>query len=94
MKKVPDYKGSSFNPEWLTNKNIEPSKGRAELHEHYAGLWNNVSSSPVPGFLFKDSEPCIIDVLNQCAFAHLCKELLAARVFLPMTSVKQSSANS
>ncbi len=42
MKKVPDYKGSTFNPEVLPNKDHEPTAERAQLHEEYAHLWNNV----------------------------------------------------
>ena len=40
---VPDYTGSSFNPEKLRNEDHEPAAERAELHEEYAHLWNNVS---------------------------------------------------
>ena len=43
LKKVPDYKGSTFNPEVLPNEDHEPTAERAELHEEYAHLWNNVS---------------------------------------------------
>lgn len=43
LKKVPDYKGSTFNPEVLPNKDHEPTAERAQLHEEYAHMWNNVS---------------------------------------------------
>ena len=42
LKKVPDYHGSSFNPEEVGNNDIEPSPERAQHHEHYASLWNKV----------------------------------------------------
>lgn len=45
MKKVPDYAGSSFNPEKLPNDDLEPSAERAKMHEEYAGYWNAVSYS-------------------------------------------------
>ena len=49
LKTVPDYKGSAFNPEVLPNEDHEPSSERAERHEEYAHLWNNVSpTAPYP----------------------------------------------
>lgn len=40
LKKVPDYSGSSFNPEKLGNDDLEPSSDRAKMHERFADLWS------------------------------------------------------
>ena len=46
MQFVPDYKGSTFNPEWLEKAEIAPSAERVKFHTEYAELWNKVSSRP------------------------------------------------
>lgn len=43
MQFVPDYKGSTFNPEWLEKSEIPPSAERVDFHFEYAELWNKVS---------------------------------------------------
>ena len=45
MKKVPDYSGSSFNPEEQKNDKVDPSPDRARRHEHAAALWNQVTQT-------------------------------------------------
>ena len=50
MNFVPDYKGSSFNPEWLEKNEVTPGPERVELHTEYAELWNKV--------LIHESGPC------------------------------------
>ena len=42
MKKIPDYNGSSFNPEKLGNENVKPSHENAKKYEKAAELWNQV----------------------------------------------------
>ena len=43
MKFVPDYKSSSFNPEWLEKNDITPTAKRIDFHTEYAELWNKVN---------------------------------------------------
>lgn len=42
MKFVPDYKGSSFNPEWLEKSEVKPSGDRIDFHKEFAEDWNQV----------------------------------------------------
>lgn len=46
MQYVPDYQGSSFNPEWLEKSEVSPSAERVDFHFEYAELWNKVRPPP------------------------------------------------
>lgn len=42
MQFVPDYKGSTFNPEWLEKSEVKPSGDRIEFHKEFAEDWNQM----------------------------------------------------
>lgn len=48
LKKVPDYHGSSFNPEQLNNSDIKPSADNAKNHEKAAETWSKVEKASPP----------------------------------------------
>ncbi len=69
MQFVPDYKGSTFNPEWLEKAEIAPSAERVKFHTEYAELWNKVSSRP------EKSEPSfarLVFALRPMSFSLAC----------------------